>query len=302
MAGKSASSLARRSAIDVVRWRPPGAYPLALEVLSIAELRQRAPRAHFEQLQRVEFYMLVAVTRGRTRHWIDFESFDARSGTWLLLRPGQLQRFDLFSPWQGWNVVFRPDLLPPAERRRRGPLQALVEQVDALPNRLTLPPAAHRVCCALVQRMRSDAALDAGVDDRNSLLLYQLGSLLTRLRLHAPRRPRRDAVPALEQERVARWRALLEADPAARHDAAWYAEHLGCSTKTLRRAVQLATGQSLKTLLDDRLALEAKRRLVHNTEPVKRIADALGFADVSNFGKFFRRMTGSTPRDFRRRA
>lgn len=203
------ASAVHRTAVDVVRWRPPGAYALALEVLSISQLRERAPREHFEQLQRVEFYMLVTLTRGHTTHQIDFASIDARPGTWLLLRPGQLQRFDLFSAWQGWSVVFRPELLPAAERRQHSPMQALAALVDALPNVLALPPDVHRLCCAQVRRMRSDAELHAGVDDRNALLLYQLASLLTRLRLHASPRPQGAAPPAIEAERVARLRVLI---------------------------------------------------------------------------------------------
>ena len=296
----------RRSVINVVRWRPPGAYPLALEVLSTAQLRQRAPPDHFLALQRVEFYILMGVTRGRTRHQIDFESVDARTGTWMLLRPGQLQRFDFSTPWSGWNVVFRPDLLPPAERRQHSPLQALTVRVDQLPNVVRLPPGAHKLCCATVERMRADAALDAGVDDRNALLLYQLGSLLARLRLHvAPAAPAPRTVIAaaqvLAEERVARLSHLLESDTSARHQALWYADRLGCSAKTLQRAVQQARGKSLKQLIDQRIALEAQRRLVHTVEPIKRVADGLGFDDVSNFVKFFRRAVGSTPLDFRRK-
>ncbi len=295
----------RRCVIDVVRWRPPGAYPLALEVMSIAQLRQRASPEHFLSLQRVEFYILMVVTRGRTRHQIDFEPVDARTGTWMLLRPGQLQRFDFSKPWSGWAVVFRPDLLPPAERRQHSPLQALKSQVDQLRNVVRLPPGAHKLCCATVERMRADAALDARVDDRNALLLYQLGSLLTRLRLHAaPAEPApRTAIaaePFIDEERVARLSRLLESDTSARHQALWYAERLGCSAKTPQRAVQQVRGQSLKQLVDQRIALEAQRRLVHTLEPIKRVADGLGFDDTSNFVKFFRRSVGSTPSAFRR--
>jgi len=93
----------------------------------------------------------------------------------------------------------------------------------------------------------------------------------------------------------------LESDTSARHQALWYADRLGCSAKTLQPAVQQARGKSLKQLIDQRIALEAQRRLVHTVEPIKRVADGLGFDDVSNFVKFFRRAVGSTPLDFRRK-
>lgn len=51
----------------------------------------------------------------------------------------------------------------------------------------------------------------------------------------------------------------------------------------------------------DRLVLEAKRLLVHTTDPVGVIARQLGFAEPTNFVKFFRRETGTTPGAFRTR-
>ena len=62
----------------------------------------------------------------------------------------------------------------------------------------------------------------------------------------------------------------------SRHQARWYADRLGCSAKTLQRAVQHVRGKSLKQLIDQRIALEAQRRLVHTVEPIKRVADGLG--------------------------
>ena len=137
--------------------------------------------------------------------------------------------------------------------------------------------------------MRADAALDAGVDDRNALLLYQLGSLLARLRLHAaPAAPSpRTAIATaqvLAEERVARLSHLLESDTSARHQARWYADRLGFNAKTLQRAVQEVRGKSLKQLIDHRIALEAQRRFVHTVEPIRRVADGLGFEYVVRWG------------------
>ena len=73
----------RQPSVGVTQWRPPGAYPLALEVMSLAQLRQRAPAEQFERTHRIEFYSLMVLTRGRGRHMIDFETIDARAGSWL---------------------------------------------------------------------------------------------------------------------------------------------------------------------------------------------------------------------------
>ena len=74
---------------------------------------------------------------------------------------------------------------------------------------------------------------------------------------------------------------------------------LGCSVKSLNRAALEVAGISAKKLLVARVVLEAKRLLAHTTLPVAAIGDQLGFDEATNFVKFFRRETGSTPGAFR---
>jgi hypothetical protein len=59
------------------------------------------------------------------------------------------------------------------------------------------------------------------------------------------------------------------------------------------------TGLSAKQLIDERVILEAKRRLSHADDSVATVAEQLGFQDASNFSAYFRRHTRSTPAAFR---
>ena len=87
----------------------------------------------------------------------------------------------------------------------------------------------------------------------------------------------------------------------SRHrDLAWYARRLGCSVRTLTRRCQQLTGRGAKRLLDERVVLEAKRRLIADVTRIEELAETLGFSEATNFVKFFRRHTGRTPLTFRR--
>jgi AraC-like DNA-binding protein len=81
-----------------------------------------------------------------------------------------------------------------------------------------------------------------------------------------------------------------------------YAARLGCSVRTLTRASLAATGRSAKQLIDDRVALEAKRLLAHTDQPVADIGRVLGFPEPTNFGRFFAREVGFSPGHFRAKA
>ena len=80
-----------------------------------------------------------------------------------------------------------------------------------------------------------------------------------------------------------------------------YARLLGCSHRSLSRATLDVAGVPAKAFLAGRIALEAKRLLAHTAAPVSTIADQLGFAEATNFVKFFKRAAGCAPGTFRRR-
>lgn len=301
MAARNAASIAQ------VRWQPGGAYALAVQAFTIARLRGKASREHFESPQRVHFYVLTGVTRGRTRHEIDFRSIDAAPGTWMLLRPGQIQRFDFSRDWDGWMIVFRPDLVPPVPARGRGASDALAAGTGALEPLLAglataqrPSRAVHARCAAAARRIDDDARRHgAAVDACNALLRHELGELLARLALAAPVPAVGRAANGPGDSRMARLRAWVQSQPTRRHTADTLAAELACSAKTVGRTVRDATGLSLKAWLDEQAVLEAQRLLVHGNEPVKRVADRLGFADAGNFVKFFARVAGTTPAAFR---
>ena len=69
--------------------------------------------------------------------------------------------------------------------------------------------------------------------------------------------------------------------------------------RTLTRASLSATGRTAKQLVDERVALEAKRLLAESDLPVAEVGARLGFNEPTNFGRFFTRTVGSSPGQFR---
>jgi len=296
-------SLGRLAAKDIrtVYWNPPKHYSLALEVITAKELFRRVNPKHFGHPHRVDFYMLVGVSESQTTHTIDFSKIHADVGTWMLLRPGQMQQFEPAKTWDGWIVILRPEFLPSDEKGRQSVFFPLCRQFDDFPSAIKLNPAEHAECCSIAETMQSDSGLDASEHDRSALLLYQMWTLLTRLSIALSRTMPVDNQHNGHQARVARFRAAVEEHFRTQHSAVWYASLLGCSIKTLSRSTQAITGKNAKILICERITLEAKRQLVHSLEPILNIADDLGFDEPSNFVKYFKREVGCAPKVFRER-
>jgi len=78
-----------------------------------------------------------------------------------------------------------------------------------------------------------------------------------------------------------------------------FADWLGCSPKTLRTSCMTTRGLGPKVLIEQRLVLEAQRRLVNSALPVEQIGAELGFCEPANFARLFKRIAGTTPGRFR---
>ncbi len=79
------------------------------------------------------------------------------------------------------------------------------------------------------------------------------------------------------------------------------ASRLNMTPRTLHRRLAEA-GLTCQEVIDDVRRRLAEEFLRNTRLPVEEIADRTGFSDASNFRKAFRRWSGSTPADYRRRA
>lgn len=98
-----------------------------------------------------------------------------------------------------------------------------------------------------------------------------------------------------------RFRALVEAHHAEHWPVTRYASALDASVAQLNRACRESFGCSALAVVHERLAAEARRRLLQADESVAAVATRLGFKDPSYFCRFFRRLTGESPQAWRLR-
>jgi AraC family transcriptional regulator, transcriptional activator of pobA len=102
-------------------------------------------------------------------------------------------------------------------------------------------------------------------------------------------------------ERLRQFRVLIDAHFAEHWSVERYSRELGVSETSLNRLCRRLTGSTGFDLMQRRIALEARRRLIHGPTSVIGIAGELGFKDSAYFCRFFRRHNGLSPTEFRRR-
>jgi AraC family transcriptional activator of pobA len=101
-------------------------------------------------------------------------------------------------------------------------------------------------------------------------------------------------------ELFSRFRAEVEQHYKEQWQVGQYAEALRVTPTRLNRLCLKLSGQSAFDLTQDRLMLEACRKLTYLPASIASIAYELGFQDPAYFSRLFKKRMGMTPKDFRR--
>jgi AraC-like DNA-binding protein len=240
---------------------------------------------------RLPYHLLVLTTAGHGAVELDFEPRTCRPGTLLWARPGQALR-----------VIGRPGLDAAIITWSRGLLAA--DQVAGVgvddpagPSRWQLAGEDEDAVISEFAQLSVDCDRHTSGAVAAALLRHQLAVLLLRIALLVAE----DALDtgSAESRTFARFRRALEEGHPHSRRVEDYAAGLGCSVRTLTRASLAVTGRTAKQVVDDRVALEARRLLACTSMSVAEIGRRLGFPEPTNFGRFFHREVGVSPGIFR---
>ena len=102
-------------------------------------------------------------------------------------------------------------------------------------------------------------------------------------------------------QRIIQLFVLIDKHFRQHKDAGFYAEQLSLTSKRMNELTRRYLGKTITRMIHDRILLEARRDLVFSVKTVKAIAHELGFDESTYFCRFFRKMTGETPLQFRQR-
>lgn len=79
----------------------------------------------------------------------------------------------------------------------------------------------------------------------------------------------------------------------------FYASELGITPKHLSRTIKSQTGMSAVSWIERHVVLEAQVMLKSSNLNIQQISDELNFKSQSFFGKYFKKSTGMSPKEFR---
>lgn len=106
----------------------------------------------------------------------------------------------------------------------------------------------------------------------------------------------------IKKELTSRFMELLDKDVSQHHTVNYYASKLCVSPQYLERVVKSLTHNGVKHWIQRTLISKVNKQLNGTRLSIQQISETFGFTDQQTFSKYYKRVMGMTPTEYRRNA
>lgn len=268
-----------------------------IEIINLKNLYKRDANLNHNPASphRVEFNCLLYIAKGAGEHFIDFDHYPITEGSFIFVQKNQVQAFDFVNKPKGIIILFTDEFLSEMQTKIRLPaimpnnLTSLYNPVIKVTNQL-------KNSCELLLNEISEEQKDSSSND---LLMQLLFSALLLKIMRNVTQSQSKSLSEIRSKKFSNFIRLIEDRSITTRDASDYADLLNMTYKSLNEICKLASNKTAKQLIDLETILEAKRKLAVENIQVQALAYELGFDEVTNFVKYFKRHTTLTPSQFK---
>lgn len=242
------------------------------------------------------FYEIIWFHEDGGSHHVDFQDYPVRKNTFFFLAPGQVHHFDGQTLHKGTLIQFCTDFMRDERDSDDLLLKYDVFHAPGAPCCQVTDESVVEELRRLVELMETEIAHGESVFGHDEMLRLLVRQFMILCYRHGNRPDTLQLDTLRPSHRLfIRFRQMVERDFMKKHAVGEYADALCVSVRTLTSSVSECSHATPLSLINNRIALEAKRLLRHGNLMVKEVATRLGYDDVSYFAKFFKRTTGVLP-------
>lgn len=268
------------------------------DIVKLEKLYQRTDLDHsIEKHHKVDFYVLLFVEKGNGFHTIDFTDYKCSKGTILTIRKDQIQKFTRSSTLKGSLLIFTNEFLVSyLEKIEAQKTMLLFNELLNVP-KLQLNDINFNNVFEVIKRIESEYF---NINDEHSLSVIR--NELHILTTHLLRIKAKDNQVELDKKYLKEFidfQNLVEKNVRNTTKVKDYSIQIGVSTKTLNTITKSIINKTAKEFIDEISTNQIKRLLLNTNLSIKEIAYQSGFEETTNFYKYFKRQTQTTPEQFR---
>ncbi|MDR1763062.1 MAG: helix-turn-helix domain-containing protein [Dysgonamonadaceae bacterium] len=246
---------------------------------------------------KLNMLILLICERGSVRGTVEMQPYDLSAPFAVIIRPNQVMHYEYISPdFSGHCLImsnsFASEFLPNIDRQLLI-ASAIQENPFAQLDKEGLRFIRHYFFLLKKFIAMRDNPYRLGMVKHLTMVFYYWARPHFQVSLETVKQPRQ----ALLAEQFI---TLVRENYRSERDTAFYAEKLCLTSKYLSQVIKSATGKSASDWIDDYVILEARALLKSTNMTIQQISDALNFPSQSFFGKYFKRIAGVSPREYRR--
>lgn len=266
--------------------------------VELIETRSRVYDWHIDSHTHPGLFQVLFLFGGEVRAQVDGALWERRGPTVITISPAVVHGFDFSPEAHGYVLTVDQHVVFSAAEHQADLFSSLF--VAPLAIDLSAQTGMHERLDALLQQLLAEATWPR---HGHTLMLEWLArcALLLLVRVHAEHRLA-DQSGRSDFELFSRFRAEVERHFRDQWQVADYAGALRVTPTRLNRLCLRLAGKSAFDIAQDRLMLEACRKLTYVPASIASIAYELGFQDPAYFSRLFKKRMGVTPKDFRTRA
>lgn len=265
------------------------------ECLNLTKFFKRLPEIedHDPRLpHRIHFFALLIVTEGTGIHQVDLKDYTLKKGSVLRLAKGQVHAFQKNATYEGYLVIFTEEFVIHHFSK------SSINIISHLYNyHITSPISDNEACNKIfIDQLNNELAKNISFAQNNIV-----ASLINLYLLRLERENKEITVRNNSKNfpHFIAFKNLVELNYTQTRNVKDYAEKLSITTKNLNEIVKEFTLDTAKTFIDNYVILEAKRAIVSTDLSFKEIAFELGFDELTNFTKFFKKNVQLSPKAFK---
>ncbi|SFW24226.1 AraC-type DNA-binding protein [Sinomicrobium oceani] len=267
----------------------PGFDVFTAESLEPAARRCMAP-------YRQGFYQIgLLCDFGNTEFNLNTDMLDLRENPLLFVVPGQVFSWVRDKNMKGFFIVFKKEFLGSS-------FSNLVNDFPFLKisekSTLALTKEEHQSLLFDMQRIHSVAENPHPYQEK--MLEGMLGTLLYFCKAIFERNKTTENHLSRSQVIANKFEVLVDKMYVDTKNVSDYADQLHITPNYLTTTIKKLTGKSAKDIINERLLVESKTLLKYSGLDIAEIAHRLNFQEPTHFTRFFKKLSGTTPNQFRK--
>ena len=282
--------------IPHIKFNPATTENLGFEIVPIEKIANRNyTNEHNSELpHQLKFYNLIHFTEGKGRHFIDFKWHPVQESSLVYLAKEQVHAFDFSTDLKGYCMVFTEEFFVSCFSNLTEDFVFRLFNPQLFSPILQIPKESDFVNYFNLLRKEFNSKKSFNQNEIIKSLLTILISKVENIRQNQSKSFKDSSKLLVFQK----FNSLLDNHYTESRNANFYAEKLAVTYKHLNSICKELMNKTAKSIIDDFIVLQAKRKLINSYIKSTQLAYSLGFEDPTNFTKYFKKQTGLTPKSF----